>query len=333
MIITQEPISVGQVTGLHVSEIKGFFRRSEAYVSYDQRGFKHSRCAVPIRWKGDTPIFLSSRDVPELVLLDAEISYEQGEVRIRHISEAGWRTFKIEKSKDPIEVRVFKSVGEGYDLGNEVSKFITQFVNSMRLNPEDHIQEIRLIGPQGMLSWRQMDDKYLPEDVGVPSYIQWQDGMAFTLLSVEELFALNQYLISQGLNLTTMQHWRMDFAVSLPGVDIQRIKDVRIGDQLFRNVRPCERCKGMNTDILAGKHFPEGQGPFDVLKHDDSPFRGGKRMEGLQSEQFVKYHDRKSGVPLVGINLAPHLPETGGGSAIEGFFVVGNKVEVLSLWD
>jgi len=193
-------------------------------------------------------------------------------------------------------IGIWKSSVSGVDEGDEVAEWFSKAlqhsaepVRLLRI-PEGHSRVV----PS---DWMQKDMKKEEQ------LVSYADGFPFLLISNESLKVLNSKIPSEEK--VPMTRFRTNFVVEGldEGFDEDTWTRIRMGDTIFRVVKPCSRCKLTTIDPAKGEFA--GEEPIKTLK----TFRKGI-IENQKNEVFF------------GQNL---LHESFGAQVS-----VGQKVEILS---
>lgn len=206
----------------------------------DARGIQYDRQWMLVDEQG---AFLSQRQIPQMVLVKTHI-----EIRGLRLSAPGMQDLQVSDACDDLDavtVKVWRDECEARFVDAEADSWLSEFLG----------HDCRLVYlPPG--SVRQVDQDYAQaiDQVG------FADGFPFLLIAQASLDDLNQRLPTP----LPMERFRPNLVIS--GCDAyaeDSWRRIRIGELIFRVVKPCSRCVIPTIDPETGKR--QGNEPLKTL--------------------------------------------------------------------
>lgn len=211
------------------------------------------------------------------------------------LTHAGQRvTVRLDHPGEAREVLVWGEPLGSRDLGDEAARALTEWLG----------ESVRLVhfDPASM---REIPAKYRSGAPGAPTTVGFADGFPILLASLASLADVNDRLATAGKPHVPMLRFRPNIVVA--GTHGAWAEDtwkvVRIGECVFDVAKACGRCVLTTVDFDKGEKTEE---PLATLKTF--------RVRGGSGEK----------APLFGVNLVQRG---------EGSIKVGDKLQVLELWD
>ncbi len=263
------------VSGIFVYPVKALGGISLAESIVTPRGLKHDRRFLVVTADNE---FVTQREYPKMATVWVEL-------------EGGTITFSapdIESVSFPADpqasatrvVRVWASQVAAQAVSLEADRWLSDY-----LGFDAHLVYM----PDS--SERAVNPEYgMPGDI-----VSFADGSPLLIASEESLADLNARIVHAGGAALPMNRFRPN--VVIKGCEAfaeDRLGEIRIGDAIFRAVKPCPRCEVTTTDQAAG--VVRGPEPLQTL---------------------ATYRDSPKGI-MFGVNLIP----VGGGSMRVGDTVV-----------
>jgi uncharacterized protein YcbX len=224
------------------------------------RGLKYDRSWVIVDKNG---CFMTQRQHPKMALINPRVEARQtpggGEEVTLHLSapEMPDLTLKTPPPSAPTEqIRVWRTFGEAVDMGREVALWLEEYLGEegfrlFYMSPHHKPRELLADG-----EWR---------DVCREGEVSgFSDLSPVLMISEASLERLNSHLDTH----LPMQRFRPNVVIS----DCQphqedEWKELRIGDTLLRNIKPCHRCKVTTVNHEMGEFG--GQEPLETLRKSD----------------------------------------------------------------
>jgi len=247
------------VSALHIYPVKGLMGYSPAFAILERRGLQYDRNWMLV---DEENIFLSQREIPEMVFLQAGI--EKDALRISD------RKGRKEDLLLPLN---------NYERGSGLVEIWNDEVKADWVGREADEWFSALLGFKCRLVYmpdttkRQVDLNYAqPGDITT-----FSDGYPVLIASESSLGDLNQRL-SDGF-LAAMARFRPNIVLqgTQPWEEDQWAK-VRVGDAVFRTPKPCARCQVVTIDPATGE---TGKEPLKTLASFRS--RGNKVNFGVNA--------------------------------------------------
>lgn len=210
----------------------------------------------------------TQRKVPRMALIRAGYGAD-GRLRLSAPDQPDLEVAAPRRSEGAAvaEVSVWRFQGPAAWAGEEADAWLTRFLGlPSRLAHMDDTS-VRGVNPR----FGRTDDR-----------LSFADGYPLLLTTTASLAALNGWIAETGGEAVPMTRFRPSVVVS--GTEPWAEDDwklVRIGDQQFRVVKPCDRCVMTTVD----------------------PERGS--LSGQQPLKALRKHRRIEGLPMFGMNLIP----------------------------
>lgn len=231
------------ISEIHIFPIKGLAGIRVESARLGKRGLQYDR-----RWMLIDPhrVFLSQRELPEMVLLQASIS--EGTLRVRDLKgRQADLVLPLEGPvKEKIRAQVWMDWVDAEIVGSEADEW---FSNILEI-------PCRLVFMPDTTE-RQVDLKYAkPGDIAA-----FSDGYPYLITSESSLADLNERL--EGRMQAEMLRFRPNIVVrGTQPWEEDDWKTVQIGNAIFRTPKPCARCSVVTIDPSTGS---EGQEPLKTL--------------------------------------------------------------------
>ncbi|MFZ4427680.1 MAG: MOSC domain-containing protein [Saprospiraceae bacterium] len=231
------------VSSLHIYPVKGLMGYSPASAVVERRGLKYDRNWMLV---DEENIFLSQREIPEMVFLQARVEQE-----VLWISDRKGRKKDLQLPLDNYErgsglVEVWKDEVQADWVGKAADEWFSDLLGF----------KCRLVYMPGTTK-RQVDLNYAqPGDITT-----FSDGYPVLIATESSLGDLNQRL-TDGFQ-AEMARFRPNIVVqgTQPWEEDQWAK-VRVGDAVFRTPKPCARCQVVTIDPATGE---PGKEPLRTL--------------------------------------------------------------------
>ena len=206
----------------------------------DARGILYDRHWMLVDGQG---VFLSQRRLPRMALIKTHM----GQQCLR-LSAPGMRDMQIPRAGDKraaLNVRIWRDECEARFVGAQADAWLSDFLDydcRMVYLPED--------------STRQVDQVYARQD----DQVGFADGFPFLLISQASLDDLNRRLPAP----LPMERFRPNLVISgCEAYAEDNWRRIRIGELVFRVVKPCSRCIIPTIDPETGKR--QGDEPLTTL--------------------------------------------------------------------
>lgn len=267
---------------------------SEAFV--EKRGLRHDRRWMITDREG---MFLTQREFPRMALIGVDVAEEQVVLRAPGMAELSILHRPADGPRRP--VTVWNSTVEAAEYPNDVNQWLSEAVGgecvlfSMPAEAERHVNPLFDRG----------DD-----------LVSFADGYPLLLIGEGALSELNRRIAANGGNgsVSTLEMRR--FRPNLVVAGSEPFEEdtwarIRVGEAIFRVVRPCARCAITTVDPDRGEF--DGKEPLKTL----ATFRMAKDVFPDKLEELAL----QPNYVLFGENLIPENP----GVTIR----TGDEVEVL----
>jgi len=233
--------------------------------------------------------FVTSRKYPNMALIQPKV--EDGSIRLSYPGKPDIiASIKVDGRK--MECNVWGGDCEGLDLGDEVSKWLSDIILG---KPEG----IRLVYHQSQTSSRPDAEK---NDYLTPLMVEgdkpyYADGCPYLLLSQASVDKLNIVLKDKNIDMV-VEETRFRPNIFISGDFDAHTEDkwsyVKIGDSIFRNIKPCTRCIFTTVDPRTG-----------------TKDQGGNPLKTLREYRSTEDPTEKKAYgtsPLFGINMGLQVP-------------------------
>ncbi len=218
-----------QLTAIHIYPVKSLSGISLESSVVERRGLQYDRRWMLVDAQG---VFVSQRQFPAMVLIGTAI--EPPFLVLFDRNNPGDRVaVPLDIRPDPVHeiaVEVWNEPCAGIPVSAEADLWLSSKLGA----------PLRLVG-MPVTSIRPADERYAPEG----HYVSFADGYPFLAISEESLADLNSRLAVP----VPMDRFRPNLVFAggtAYGEDLW--SDFRIGDQLFRGVKPCARCMMTTID-------------------------------------------------------------------------------------
>ncbi|MBR8831145.1 MAG: putative protein YcbX [Chroococcopsis gigantea SAG 12.99] len=260
-----------QVKSLHIYPLKSCRGISLSESEVTEKGFKNDREYMIVDDKGQ---FLTQRQYPKLVTLGVEIRGDN-----LCLSTAVSQQLELQPTLTGklIPVRIWRDVTTAIDQGNEVARWLENFLGF----------PCRLV-KQSPHHIRPTDPKYAIDD---RTPVSFADGYPYLITNTASLEELNRR-INDDRDKAPMDRFRANIVIETREAFIEtRWREITIADVKFALVKPCTRCIITTTDQDTGERNPH-QEPLKTLQ----TFRKGP--EGIMfGENMIP---RRTGIVKVG---------------------------------
>ena len=229
------------------------------YPTKSCRGYSsHSLKALEAGFAGDRQMmvtkldgtFLSQRSYP--LMSQVEIKKVRDEVLIRYKNEDFFYSY------EPVGAHQVKVWGDeilAADLGDKLANKVSQILGT----------PVRLVEVSSD-TLRVADKSYTERDV----HYGFADGFPYLITSDASLSELNQRIESKGDEPVPMESFRPNIVLSgLKPYQEDEIKRIRIGEAIFRLVKPCTRCRITCVDIETLAIRPEPLRTLGEYRYDE----------------------------------------------------------------
>ena len=250
------------LTGIHIYPVKALGGISLLEAEVTARGLKHDRRFMVIDTDNE---FVTQRENPKMATVWVELN--NGAVSFSAPDIDGI-SFPAEPRELPARlVRVWSSHIPAHSVSVEADAWLSEYLGF----------DARLVYMPDS-----SDRLVNPAHAKNGEIVSFADGYPLLIASEESLADLNARMAGEGGTAIPMNRFRPNLVIK--GGDAyaeDRLGEVRVGDAVFRAVKPCTRCQVTTTDQASG----EVRGP--------EPLR-----------TLAKYHDSPNGV-MFGMNLIP----------------------------
>ncbi len=231
------------ISEIHIFPVKGLAGTQVESAQLGRRGLEHDR-----RWMLIDPdgVFLSQRELPEMVLLHASVA--DGALRVRDLKgRQADLVLPLEGSpRENVRAQVWMDWVDAELIGKDADAWFTKALQS----------PCRLVYMPDT-SERQVDLKYAKQgDIAA-----FSDGYPYLIASESSLADLNERM--EGRMHAEMKRFRPN--IVLRGTEPWEEDDwkiIQIGTAIFRTPKPCARCSVVTIDPSTGS---EGKEPLKTL--------------------------------------------------------------------
>ena len=236
------------VSGIFIYPVKalGGISLTESLVT--PRGLKHDRRFLVVDTKDE---FVTQRDYPKMATVWVEL--EAGIITFS-APDVDSISFPAEPRELPIEaptrmVRVWASHVAAQAVSAEADQWLSAYLGF----------DARLV------YMPDSSERAVSPDYGKPGdIVSFADGYPLLITSEASLADLNARIVGKGSAAVPMNRFRPNVVIkgSAPFAE-DRLGEVRIGEAIFRAVKPCLRCQVTTTDQASGE--VRGAEPLQTL--------------------------------------------------------------------
>lgn len=231
------------ISEIHIYPVKGLSGAKVESAQLGKRGLEYDR-----RWMLIAPdrVFLSQRELPEMVLLQASV--EDGALRVRNLK--GRQEDLVlpleDGAREKIRAQVWMDWVDVELVGSHADAWFTKALKS----------PCRLVYMPDTTE-RQVDLKYAkPGDIAA-----FSDGYPYLITSESSLADLNERMA--GRMQVEMLRFRPNIVVSgTEPWEEDDWKTIQLGNAVFRTPKPCARCSVITINPATGQ---EGKEPLKTL--------------------------------------------------------------------
>jgi len=239
------------LTAIHIYPVKALGSISLSTCEVTPRGLAHDRRFLVVDSNDD---FVTQREFPKMATVWVEL--ENGEV-VFSAPDMDSVAFAAEPRELPSRlVRVWSSDVPAHTVSPEADAWLTSYLGF----------NARLVYMPDS-----SDRPVSPEYAMAGDIVSFADGYPLLIASEESLADLNTRIVGNGGAGIPMNRFRPNLVIK--GCDAfaeDRLGEIRIGNAVFRAVKPCTRCQVTTTDQASGE--VRGPEPLCTLAtYRDSP--------------------------------------------------------------
>ena len=200
-----------------------------------KRGFKFDRRWMLADEQGN---FISQRRFPKLALLKTK--FENQKLIVKNSLSGESLAVRLEtKAGEIIEVKIFEDLTRGVRVSEEASEWFSEFLNSK-------VEFVFM--PENFT--RPVNPKYGKEG----DVVSFADGFPYLLINTASVAELNKRL----KNKIPAERFRPNLIVEgAKAFEEDNWQKIKIGEVVFRVVKPCSRCNVITVNQATGERDPE----------------------------------------------------------------------------
>jgi uncharacterized protein YcbX len=222
------------LSALNVYPVKGLKGIALGEARCTDRGLEHDRRWMVVDSEG---VFLSQREHPKMATVWTEIA--DGRLTLSAPDVSSVDIALNGRGSAAMKVRVWNSLCEAVPVSAASDAWLSDYLGLA----------CRLVHMPGS-SKRFSDPRYAGDDHPVG----FADGYAYLLIGEASLADLNAKLLAKSHAALPMNRFRPNLVVTGSGPFAEDgWREIRIGDAVFRGVKPCGRCQVTTTDQATGE--------------------------------------------------------------------------------
>ena len=232
------------LSAIHIYPVKALGGISLGQAVVTPRGLQYDRRFLVIDAKDE---FVTQREVPKMATVWLEV--DGGEV-VLSAPDMDPVAFPAEPAELPSRmVRIWSSDVLAHTVSPEADAWLSQYLGF----------NARLVYMPDS-SERKINPKYAKNG----EVVSFADGYPLLVISEASLADLNERIVKNGGSALTMNRFRPNLVIKgcEPFAE-DRVGEIRIGDAIFRAVKPCMRCEVTTTDQATGE--VRGPEPLQTL--------------------------------------------------------------------
>jgi uncharacterized protein YcbX len=141
-----------------------------------------------------------------------------------------------------VPVRIFRADTIGFDEGDDVAQWLSQFLRVRCRMLRVHPQAARVASPEHVVLWKDKNNDWAP-DFPARHLFGFADSFPFLIINQASLDELNQQLLAKGQAAVPINRFRPNIVLQgLPPYDEDYLSGMRINGMTFAFVKPCGRC-------------------------------------------------------------------------------------------
>jgi uncharacterized protein len=239
------------LSAIHIYPVKALGGISLTQSLVTSRGLQYDRRFMVLDGNDQ---FLTQREFPKLATVWVEL--KDGEITLS-APDVDSVSFAATPEESPTrDVRVWSSVVRAHSVATAANRWLSDYLGS-------NVQLVYM--PDS--TERRVDPVYAKNN----EIVSFADGYPLLIASEASLNDLNARIVANGGMAVPMNRFRPNLVVSgCEAFAEDRLGEIKIGDALFRAVKPCVRCQVTTTDQADG--VVRGPEPLQTLgRYRDSP--------------------------------------------------------------
>ena len=256
------------ISGLYNYPVKSCAGVAQPHSPITQAGLAFDR-----RWvmADDRGVFMTQRTCPRMALIRPGVTADRltldapGMPTITVLSSAGG----VAPAQVPI--RIFNTDTIGFDEGDDVAQWLSQFLRLRCQLLRMHPQAARIASPEHVDLWINKNSAWAP-DFPAQHLFGFADAFPFLVINQASLDELNEQLLAKGKAAVPINRFRPNIVLQgLPSYDEDYLSGMRINGMTFAFVRRCARCPIPNINqetavsadepnltLIANRSFTDG---------------------------------------------------------------------------
>lgn len=233
------------ILSLHTYPVKACAGLDHTNIGLSRSGLHRDRQWVIVDGNG---AFITQRTHPALALIRPSFSGNDLLLDAPGMSAitVPWLTDTSEPP--PVPVRIWKADTLGFDEGNAVAQWLSQFMKQGCRLLRVHPQAERVASAEHVNAWRSKH-KAIAAAFPAEHRFGFADGYPFLIASQDSLNELNAQLQTKGLEPVPMNRFRPNIVLSgMDAYEEDYMAGMRVGPMVFAFVKRCKRCQVPNID-------------------------------------------------------------------------------------
>lgn len=242
------------ILSLHTYPVKACAGLNHTDIGLSQSGLHRDRQWVIVDGDG---VFITQRTHPALALIRPGFSDND-----LLLDAPGMPTITVPWLTDtseppPVHVRIWKTNTLGFDEGDTVAQWLSQFMKLdcrlLRVHPEAE----RIANVEDINAWR-IEHTAIGHAFPAKHRFGFADGYPFLIASQDSLNELNGQLHAKGIEPVPMNRFRPSIVLSgMDAYEEDYAACMRIGPMTFAFIKRCKRCVVPNIDQTTAAVYEE----------------------------------------------------------------------------
>jgi uncharacterized protein len=227
------------ISGLYTYPVKSCAGIAHTHSPVTQAGLAFDRRWVIVDHRG---IFMTQRTCARMALIQPSVTADR-----LTLDAPGMPTITVLSSADgvapaQVPVRIFNTDTIGFDEGDDVAQWLSQFLRLRCRVLRMHPQAARIASPEHVDHWINKNSVWAP-DFPARHLFGFADSFPFLVINQTSLDELNQQLLARGQAAVPINRFRPNIVLQgLPPYDEDYLSGMRINGMAFAFVKRCARC-------------------------------------------------------------------------------------------
>lgn len=227
------------ISGLYTYPVKSCAGIAHTHSPVTQAGIAFDRRWVMVDHRG---IFMTQRTCARMALIRPGVTADR-----LTLDAPGMPTITVLSSTDDVApaqvpVRIFDTDTIGFDEGNNVAQWLSQFLRLRCRLLRMHPQAARIASREHVDLWINKNSAWAP-DFPARHPFGFADSFPFLIINQASLDELNHQLLAKGQAAVPINRFRPNIVLEgLPPYDEDYLSGMRINGMTFAFVKRCARC-------------------------------------------------------------------------------------------